>query len=101
MNKWRNPTRRLCAVAMPFVLLLLSGCGSSDALPDLESQRLDLSVKASDKVNPDNQKKAAPIEIRVYELKNDAAFTTADYWSLHDNDKSVLTDDLVRRDSFI
>ncbi len=69
MNKWRNPTRRLCAVAMPFVLLLLSGCGSSDALPDLESQRLDLSVKASDKVNPDNQKKAAPIEIRVYELK--------------------------------
>ncbi|NKH00510.1 type VI secretion system lipoprotein TssJ, partial [Salmonella enterica subsp. enterica serovar Infantis] len=21
MNKWRNPTRRLCAVAMPFVLL--------------------------------------------------------------------------------
>ncbi|EAO3721628.1 type VI secretion system lipoprotein TssJ, partial [Salmonella enterica] len=81
MNKWRNPTRRLCAVAMPFALLLLSGCGSSDALPDLESQRLDLSVKASDKVNPDNQKKAAPIEIRVYELKNDAAFTTADYWS--------------------
>lgn len=70
-------------------------------VPDLESQRLDLSVKASDKVNPDNQKKAAPIEIRVYELKNDAAFTTADYWSLHDNDKSVLTDDLVRRDSFI
>ncbi|EBQ6489867.1 type VI secretion system lipoprotein TssJ, partial [Salmonella enterica] len=27
MNKWRNPTRRLCAVAMPFALLLLSGCG--------------------------------------------------------------------------
>ncbi len=26
-----------------FALLLLSGCGSSDALPDLESQRLDLS----------------------------------------------------------
>ncbi|EBU7629280.1 type VI secretion system lipoprotein TssJ, partial [Salmonella enterica subsp. enterica serovar Virchow] len=47
MNKWRNPTGWLCAVAMPFALLLLSGCGSSDALPDLESQRLDLSVKAS------------------------------------------------------
>ncbi|EBS6357098.1 hypothetical protein D4E88_22980 [Salmonella enterica subsp. enterica serovar Albany] len=46
---------------MPFALLLLSGCGSSDTLPDLESQRLDLSVKASDMVNPDNQKKAAPV----------------------------------------
>ncbi|WP_230011953.1 type VI secretion system lipoprotein TssJ [Citrobacter koseri] len=101
MNKRRNPTGWLCAVAMSFALLLLSGCSSSDALPDPESQRLDLSVKASDKVNPDDQKKAAPIEIRVYELKNDATFTTADYWSLQDNDKAVLTDDLVRRDSFI
>ncbi|HIH1547804.1 TPA: hypothetical protein ACYJH5_004762, partial [Salmonella enterica] len=25
MNKWRNPTGWLCAVAMPFALLLLSG----------------------------------------------------------------------------
>ncbi|EIT6963793.1 type VI secretion system lipoprotein TssJ, partial [Salmonella enterica subsp. enterica serovar Indiana] len=25
MNEWRNPTRWLCAVAMPFALLLLSG----------------------------------------------------------------------------
>ncbi|EBU8701522.1 type VI secretion lipoprotein/VasD, partial [Salmonella enterica subsp. enterica serovar Kokomlemle] len=24
----------LCVVAMPFALLLLSGCGSSDSLPD-------------------------------------------------------------------
>ncbi|EBS6357101.1 hypothetical protein D4E88_23000 [Salmonella enterica subsp. enterica serovar Albany] len=65
MSKWRSPTRWLCAVAMPFALLLLSGCGSSDALPDLESQRFDLSVKASDKVNPDNQKKAAFMETSV------------------------------------
>ncbi|EAA3617114.1 hypothetical protein FYL88_24550, partial [Salmonella enterica subsp. enterica serovar Typhimurium] len=34
VNKWRNPTGWLCAVAMPFALLLLSGCGSSDSLLD-------------------------------------------------------------------
>ncbi|EHF5561297.1 hypothetical protein J3V17_001877 [Salmonella enterica] len=42
MNKWRNPTGWLCAVAMPFALLLLSGCGSSDALQeeyDLKSRQ--------------------------------------------------------------
>lgn len=101
LNQWRNPTGWLCAVALS-LLPLLSGCGSSnDMLPDLELQRLDLAVKASDKVNPDNQKKAAPVEVRIYELKNDAAFTAADYWSLHDNDKAVLADDLVHRDSFI
>ncbi|MGS9102702.1 type VI secretion system lipoprotein TssJ, partial [Salmonella enterica subsp. enterica serovar Infantis] len=47
------------------------------------------------------QMMAAPIEIRVYDLKIDAAFTTAVYCSIHDTDKSVLTDDLVRRDIFI
>lgn len=101
MNEWRNPSGRLCAVAMPIVFLLLYGCGGSDTLPDLERQRLDLSVKASGKVNAGNQNKATPIEIRIYELKNDATFTAADYWSLHDNDKSVLTEDLLHRDSFI
>lgn len=101
MNKWRNPGGWLCAVALSFVCLL-SGCSiDSDDVPDLMSQRLDLVMKASDKVNPDNQKKAAPIEIRVYELKNDAAFTAADWWSLQDNDKAVLADDLLHRDSFI
>lgn len=34
-------------------------------LPDPKSQRPGLSVKAFYKVNPDNQKKAAPMEIRV------------------------------------
>jgi len=86
---------------MAFALPLLSGCGSTDTLPAPESQRLDLRVNASDTVNPDNQKKASPIEVRIYELKNDAAFTTADYWSLQDNDKAILADDLLHRDSFI
>ncbi|EIF6316736.1 type VI secretion system lipoprotein TssJ, partial [Salmonella enterica] len=40
MNKWRNPTGWLCAVAMPFALLLLSGCGSSDALTWIKQQRV-------------------------------------------------------------
>ncbi|ENT4820026.1 TPA: type VI secretion system lipoprotein TssJ [Citrobacter farmeri] len=101
MNKWRNPYWWLCAVALSFVCLL-SGCASDDdAVPDLVPQRLDLAIKASDKVNPDIQMKAAPIEIRVYELKNDAAFMAADWWSLQDNDKAVLADDLIHRDSFI
>lgn len=58
MNKWRNPGGWLCAVALSFVCLL-SGCSiDSDDVPDLMSQRLDLVIKASDKVNPDNQKKS-------------------------------------------
>ncbi|MEJ1696352.1 type VI secretion system lipoprotein TssJ, partial [Escherichia coli] len=51
MNKWRNPGGWLCALALSFVCLL-SGCSiDSDDVPDLMSQRLDLVIKASDKVN--------------------------------------------------
>lgn len=97
MNKRRN-LAGLCAVAM----FLLSGCGSNTATPPArELLQLDLTVTASDNVNPDNQEKAAPIEVRIYELKNDAAFTATDYWSLQDKDKAVLSDDLLHRDSFI
>ncbi|ENZ4286741.1 type VI secretion system lipoprotein TssJ [Citrobacter farmeri] len=97
MNRRRNLIG-LCAVAMS----LLSGCGSnSDKPPAHELLQLDLTVTASDNVNPDSQEKAAPIEVRIYELKNDAAFTAADYWSLQDKDKAVLADDLLHRDSFI
>lgn len=97
MNRRRNLVG-LCAVAMS----LLSGCGSnSDKPPAHELLQLDLTVTASDNVNPDSQEKAAPIEVRIYELKNDAAFTAADYWSLQDKDKVVLADDLLHRDSFI
>lgn len=60
VNKWRNPGGWLCALALSFVCLL-SGCSiDSDDVPDLMSQRLDLVIKASDKVNPDNQKKPRP-----------------------------------------
>lgn len=97
MNKRRN-LAGLCAVAMS----LLSGCGSNSAAPPAhELLQLDLTVTTSDNVNPDSQEKATPIEVRIYELKNDAAFTAADYWSLQDKDKAVLADDLLHRDSFI
>ncbi len=98
VNIWRNPAGWLCAIA----LFLLSGCGSNSATPPVrELRQLELTVVASDRVNPDSQGQATPIEIRIYELKNDAAFTTADYWSLQDKDKAVLAEDLLHRDSFI
>ncbi|QNB15894.1 type VI secretion system lipoprotein TssJ [Paraburkholderia tropica] len=50
--------------------------------------------------HPDDEKRAAPIIVRVYELKNVDAFNASDFFSLQDKDKSVLNDDLVVRDQF-
>lgn len=81
------------------LVLLLAACASSDPKPH-EPLRLDLTVNAATTVNPDDQGRAAPIVVRVYELKTDNTFKAADYFSLQDKDKTVLADDLVKRDAF-
>jgi len=84
-----------CALA-----LLLAACASGDPKPH-EPLQMNLTVNAATTVNPDDQGRAAPIVVRVYELKTDNAFKAADYFSLHDKDKTVLADDLVKRDEFM
>lgn len=83
-----------CALA-----LLLAACASGDPKPH-EPLRLDLTISAATTVNPDDQGRAAPIVVRIYELKSDNAFKAADFFSLQEKDKTVLTDDLVKRDEF-
>lgn len=81
------------------LVLLLASCASSDPKPH-EPLRLNLTVSAATTVNPDDRGRAAPIVVRIYELKTDNAFKAADYFSLQDKDKAVLSDDLVKRDEF-
>ncbi|WP_454871939.1 type VI secretion system lipoprotein TssJ [Paraburkholderia xenovorans] len=78
----------------------LTACASSDPKTAKEPVKLELSVVASAGVNPDDQKRAAPIVVRVYELKTDGAFNSADFFSLQDKDKTVLAEDLVTRTQF-
>ncbi|MFM0340889.1 type VI secretion system lipoprotein TssJ [Paraburkholderia fungorum] len=92
--------RLIHTVIVPVVALALAACSGGGAKVSREPIRLDLAMVASAGVNPDDQKRAAPIVVRVYELKTDAAFSSADYFSLQDKDKTVLTDDLVARDQF-
>jgi type VI secretion system protein VasD len=76
----------------------LAACAGSDAQNARERLRLNLSIVASADVNPDEQKRAAPIVVRVYGLKTGSAFNAADFYSLHDKDKTVLADELIMRD---
>ena len=88
-------------VLVAFVCTLgLAACASSDPAPPHEPVKMTLTLKAASGVNPDDQKRAAPIIVRVYELKDAAAFNDADFFSLQDKDKTALADDLVTRDQF-
>jgi hypothetical protein len=46
-------------------------------------------------VNPDDKGRAAPILVRVYELKSEGTFESADYFSLNANDKAAIGSDLL------
>jgi type VI secretion system protein VasD len=86
-------------IALVFAFAL-AACVSSDPKTPKEPVKLDLLVVASAQVNPDGRKRAAPIIVRIYELKTDGVFNSADFYSLQDKDKTVLADDLVTREQF-
>lgn len=85
------------------LVVMLGACASNSADPrtSKEPTRLDLSIAAAKDVNPDDKGRAAPIVVRVYELKNDGVFKLEDFFSLQDKDKTVLADDLTARDEIL
>lgn len=66
-----------------------------------EQTQLDITITADAGVNPDDKGRAAPILVRIYELKSEGTFESADYFSLNSNDKAVVGADLLVRDEFI
>lgn len=93
--------RSIVLIFLSMTLLIgLIGCTSTK--PSIKEQTsIDLRIEAAENVNPDEKGRAAPIQVRIYELKNDNAFTSADFYSLQDNDKSILGGDLLVSDEFI
>lgn len=90
---------RLVVIAM--LGALLGACSSTGQPAPLEPSKLDLTVVASDDVNPDDKGRAAPIMVRIYELKTDVAFQEADFFSLQKQDKLILGADMLARNEFI
>ena len=66
-----------------------------------EQTKLNLLIEASAGVNPNSSERASPIKVRIYELKDSAAFAEADYFSLDATDKATLAADLLAKDEFI
>lgn len=66
-----------------------------------EQTKLEITVTANADVNPDDKGRAAPILVRVYELKSEGVFESADYFSLSNNGKALIGSDLLVRDEFI
>ncbi|MBJ2159129.1 type VI secretion system lipoprotein TssJ [Variovorax sp. IB41] len=96
--------RWLPVVLTPLVLALslVAAVSSHAQFSDPREQtRLDITITAEAGVNPDDKGRAAPILVRLYELKSEGTFESADYFSLSGNDKALIGSDLLVRDEFI
>jgi len=88
-------------VVFLLLILTLTGCASSSEPKPKEVKKLDIALVSQAMVNKDEQGRAAPLLIKVYELKSEAAFEAADFFDLQKNDKNVLQQDLLEKDEFV
>jgi type VI secretion system protein VasD len=51
-------------------------------------------------VNPDINGRPSPVIVRLYDLKNVAAFDSADFFSLWDRDQATLGQEMIARDEY-
>lgn len=91
---------RICGVA---ALGLLAACGSPPpakaAKPKLcELKTLKASVITSARVNLSEEREARPVQLRIYQLKNDTRFLNARFDGVWRSDAETLGDDLLKVD---
>lgn len=84
--------------------LLLSGCSRDAATPaeaPKADSRLALQFQASTGLNPSGDGHAAPVRVRLFELKSSAGFLRADYFTLAERAQATLGGDLVAQDELL
>ncbi len=101
MHATRQVVGRLARNSVAGILFALCLAACSTAPAQREQMKLELAVSAKDSINPDDKGRPSAVLVRVYELKTDSAFESADYFSLEKTDKTLLTQDLLARDEFI
>lgn len=89
---------------MPRIVLLavaslLSACASDPAPPP--PTIVVLQFQAAADLNPSADGQAAPVRVRLYELKSGAVFSRADYFSLVDAANATLAADLLEQDELL
>jgi type VI secretion system protein VasD len=75
-------------------LLVLTGCGGSSPPKAIDAKAR---IVASTEVNPNAQGRPSPVHVRIFQLRDDAAFMSADFTSLVDKEQETLGASLVRR----
>lgn len=91
----RRPVIVLAALAVGAGLF--AGCASKPPPPPKPTV-VNGSIQASAQLNPSVNKRPSPLQLRVYELKAQAAFGSADFMALYQGDQGALGAEMVARE---
>ena len=80
------------------IFILLVGCGGIPFMN--KATTINVNIAAADHLNPDHNGRPSPVVVRIYELKSTGIFDSADYFSLFNNDTTLLAADLVHREEY-
>ena len=86
-NRW---SRLMILATYVLAITILPGCSVSPTIAQM-------SLKASDRLNPNLQGQAMPIVVRIYQLRASDVFSSADFFALYNEDRKILANDLVSR----
>ncbi len=98
-GSWQGTPGALVLVAV--VVAAVLGCAGKPPPPpkaDKPPPELRAEVIASPSANRDPGGRALPIVVRLYELKGEGAFASADFFSLYDKESATLGPELIARE---
>jgi type VI secretion system protein VasD len=83
--------------------LVLASCSPAPPPPaaptkKCEIQTVSLVVVASPVINPTEEGEARPVQLRIYQLKDDVRLQSASFFDVWKKDATVLGDDVIKRD---
>src|ERR1700733_12406470 len=85
------------------LILLVAGAGPLGAralkTPKPAPTHAELIVSAD--VNPDASGRASPVVVRVYQLRNNGEFNSADFFGVYEKEKETLGASLVSREEYV
>lgn len=75
----------------------LQACGITDVFFGPDPTIVQATVKVANDVNPDSRNRSSPVKTRFYLLKSVSIFKSADFFQLKEQDRELLSNDIMVR----
>lgn len=90
-------SQKLYVRVLVLFFLVWGLCACSSGVKPTE---VDGTIALSSDTNPDHTGRPSPVIIRMYQLRNYGVFVSADFFTLYDNEASILSGDLISREEY-